>query len=265
MRLLTLAKAAFGLMLATAPAAADEALRALVTGDQGRGWEAVGRVDLGNEAFCTGALIAPDLVLTAAHCLFSSRSGAMIGTDQISFLAGWRNGSAIAYRGARRAVVPAGYRYGDSDRIDRIEGDIALIELDQPIRLPTVMPFAMAALPRAGTDVGVVSYARDREGVPSLQSLCQVLERAGEVLMLSCEADFGASGAPVFVLRGGVPSIVSVVSAMADAEGRKVSLAVSVAGVAALRAVLDADRGSTGSAGSGGQMAATTGAKFVRP
>lgn len=264
MRLAALALALAFALSPGGPAVADGALHALVTGDQGRGWEAVGRLDLGGEAFCTGTLIAADLVLTAAHCLFSPRTGAMIEASAISFRAGWRNGSAIAYRGARRAVVPSGYRYEDSNKIDRIAQDIAVIELDQPIRLPSVQPFATAAVPRAGDEVGVVSYARDRAEAPSLQSLCTVLQREAEVLVLSCEADFGASGAPVFVLSGGVPRIVSVVSAMAEAEGHRVSLAVSIAGVAELRAVLDAGRaGSTATAG--GRLAATPGAKFVRP
>lgn len=246
------------------PAAADAALQALVTGDQGRGWEAVGRLDLGGEAFCTGTLIAADLVLTAAHCLFSPRSGAMIEASAISFRAGWRNGAAIAYRGVRRAVVPSGYHFEDSNKIARIAQDIAVIELDQPIRLPSVQPFATAAVPRAGDEVGVVSYARDRAEAPSLQSLCTVLQREADVLALSCEADFGASGAPVFVLSGGVPRIVSVVSAMAEAEGRRVSLAVSTAGVDELRAVLEAD-GAASTATAAGRLTATPGAKFVRP
>ena len=33
------------------------------------GWEAVGRLDQEGVGFCTGTLIAPDLVLTAAHCV----------------------------------------------------------------------------------------------------------------------------------------------------------------------------------------------------
>ena len=42
------------------------ALRLLMTGDDSRGWHAVGRLNIGDNSFCTGALIAPDLVLTAA-------------------------------------------------------------------------------------------------------------------------------------------------------------------------------------------------------
>ncbi|MGB7242579.1 MAG: trypsin-like serine protease [Sulfitobacter sp.] len=43
-------------------------------GDKNRalGWEAVGRLDTKNGGFCTGTLIAPDLVLTAAHCVMTA-------------------------------------------------------------------------------------------------------------------------------------------------------------------------------------------------
>ena len=44
------------------------------------------------------------------------------------------------------------------------------------------------------------------------------------VLVMSCDVDYGSSGAPVFSFDGGVPRIVSVVSAMAEVEGQKVSL-----------------------------------------
>jgi protease YdgD len=74
----------------------DKALTRLDTADQARGWDAVGRIDLGTRGFCTGALIAPDLVLTAAHCLFDKETGARIAPAQIKFLAGWRNGRAAA-------------------------------------------------------------------------------------------------------------------------------------------------------------------------
>lgn len=175
------------LCLATPLAAQDAGLRSLETSDAGRGWEAVGRLNLGTKGLCTGALIAPDLVLTAGHCLFDKETGARIDAAQIEFLAGWRNGRAEAYRHVRRAVAHPEYVYGGQSLEARVPYDLALLQLDQPIRLPSVTPFSTAAQPHRGAEVGVVSYAKDRAEAPSLQQVCEVLAERADMLMLSCE------------------------------------------------------------------------------
>ena len=93
------------LTVATAGVAQDARLRRLDTGVDAGAWEAVGRLDIGGKGFCTGALIAPRLVLTAAHCLYDKESKQRIDHGEVEFLAGWRNGRAGAYRNVRRAVV----------------------------------------------------------------------------------------------------------------------------------------------------------------
>ncbi|MFN6979599.1 MAG: trypsin-like serine peptidase, partial [Gemmobacter sp.] len=169
------------------PAAAQPtALRTLATGDDGRGWEAVGRIDLGDRGFCTGALIAPDLVLTAAHCLYDRASGARIAVGEFRFAAGLRNGRAAAWRGVKRAVAHPEYVFDGADRLDRVAHDLALLQLDQPIRLPSIRPFETDAGTGEGDQVGVVSYARDRAEAPALQEVCAVLGRRPGVLVLSC-------------------------------------------------------------------------------
>ena len=252
------------LVVASATFAQDERLRRLNTGDDGRAWQAVGRLDIGGTGFCTGALIAPNLVLTAAHCLYDKSTNERIDHKTVEFLAGWRNGRASAYRGIRRAVVHPDYEFSGDVSSKRVYYDLALLELDQPIRNNAVKPFGTAARPRKGDQVGVVSYAKDRAEAPSLQEVCVVLARQEGILVTSCLVDFGSSGAPIFTFKEGKAHIISVVSAKAEVDGEKVSLGTALgAPLARLRAELVAQKDGERVLVNGTRR--DTGAKFVKP
>lgn len=262
------------LALAAAPAAAEEgALKSLATSDQGRGWEAVGRLEMGDKSFCTGALIAPDMVLTAAHCLYHMDTGELIDPAGIEFRAGWRNGRAEAYRGVRRALTHPQYVYKGRNQLDRVALDVALLQLDRPIRNIRVTPFSTAEAPGVGARVGVISYAQDRSEAPSWESGCEVMERRGGVLMFTCSVDFGSSGAPVFTIGAQGPQVASVISAKATMEGRPVALGTELA---PLLEVLMAEMSSGGDVlnrggavrflgGESGGERREIGARFVKP
>jgi V8-like Glu-specific endopeptidase len=267
---LSIALACLAMLTCIGTARADDAaMVSLQTADDSRGWDAVGKLILGDHGFCTGALIGPQLVLTAAHCLYDKTTGVQLNPEDIQFYAGWRNGRAMAYRTVSRAVTHPDYRYSAADKLDRVTADLALLELSQPIRLPSLAPYGVGATPVEGDSVGVVSYAQDRSEAPSIQEACTVIAGRVQTLVLTCNVDFGSSGAPVFSIVDGVASVVSVISAKAEVDGRKVALAVPVAApLQALRAALDASHTGTRSEPgnvsilSGGQGG---GAKFVQP
>jgi V8-like Glu-specific endopeptidase len=250
------------------PAHAETPLVALQTGDASRDWKAVGKLIIGGREFCTGALVAPDLVLTAAHCLFDKDSGARMPDGSIQFLDGWRNGRAEAYRGARASVIFPGYTYGEPNEALRVSHDLALIALDQPILLSQIPPFPMAPAPDRDAAVSVVSYGQDRSEAPSLQQTCHVIDRAQDVLVLTCNVDFGSSGAPVFVTGDQGAAIVSVISAKAESEGKKVALASAIADpLPVLQAELDKiapQRGGVKMLSGGGALNGGSGVKFVK-
>ncbi len=261
------------LVVTSAAFAQDATLRRLDTGFTARGWEAVGRLNIEGQGFCTGALIAPNLVLTAAHCLYEKESGTRIDAGSIEFLAGWRNGRASAYRNVKHAVVHPDFANDADVSSQRVRYDLALLELDHPVRNGIIRPFGTAAHPRQGEQVGVVSYTEDRSNAPALQEICEVLSQQEGILVTSCDVDFGASGAPIFAYNEtGGAEIVSVVSAKAEVEGQDVALGSSLgAPLATLRAELVSLRETFGGGGTAlkvvpaGEARSGSAAKFVKP
>jgi V8-like Glu-specific endopeptidase len=178
-------------------------------------------------ASCSGALVAPDLVLTAAHCVQGPEQPAPFpGSRQ--FVAGLNLDTYVANRQSVEIMVHPAYALASDSA--RFRYDIALIRLVEPIPTAKVRPLKIAqGAERRPGPFAILGYSRFRPYVLSGRFDCMRSNGVDALeLLTDCEVVGGNSGSPVLAQVEGEWQIVSVVVATLTEDGEKRSLAVPV-------------------------------------
>ena len=224
--------AAFGALMGLPVMAQTSGLDRLTLRDDLLGWEAVGRLELPS-GYCTGVLIASDLVLTAGHCLFEYGTDTRIDPREITFRAGLRDDQTIAERTGARAVAHPRFDPDGAASAERIRHDVALIQLSQAIPTATAAPFVVTRLAEGDRRVSMVSYGRGRDEALSRQRACRVMQRGQGLFALNCDSEPGSSGAPVFDVTDRRARIVSIISGSADTDRGRVAYGMALPSIVA--------------------------------
>jgi protease YdgD len=186
-------------------------------------WRSLGRVQTELGSRCTGALIAPDQVLTAAHCLVAPRTGQMVQARSVHFLLGYAVGHYTVHRRSTSFLVAHGYSAAERKPA---AADWAILTLDAPLDTP---PLPLRP-PRRGDAVQLGGYQQDRPEQLMADTDCRITELMGAggppLLLHDCAGTRGTSGAPLLRQDGaGQWSIVGIAVAAAwkNAGGLAVS------------------------------------------
>ncbi|MEM9250346.1 MAG: trypsin-like peptidase domain-containing protein [Pseudomonadota bacterium] len=178
-------------------------------------WNAVGRVNIAgykSRRMCSGVLVAPDKVLTAAHCVM--KRGTIAPAAEVVFGAGWRGGETAADSIGARIIVHPDFLHRSPSAGIAVGSDVALIDLAEPL------PIAPLPLSPHATDgvaaqapLEIVGYRADRPHIATRHSNCRAVDWRPVSFATNCEVTQGTSGAPVLATGAEGRRVVGIISA----------------------------------------------------
>ncbi|MEM9970155.1 MAG: trypsin-like peptidase domain-containing protein [Pseudomonadota bacterium] len=173
----------------------------------------MGRLETGaSGAFCTGVLVSPDLVLTAAHCVAKYEGALSLQEAEFSFRPGTLRASPAF--SADHVVLHPLYRRS-LNYLQQLRFDVALVKLAEPVPDTVTLPLPYGVEAELGENLFIASWRAVAGGTPEQKS-CDVISGMPGLVTLDCAVWGGESGSPVLRKSETGLEVVAVVSSRTD-------------------------------------------------
>ncbi len=175
-------------------------------------WHKIGNLSIAGRQFCSASLIADNIIVTAAHCLWNTDTQTWYPAEFIHFLAGYQREDYSAHSRAASIHPNPAYQFEHQGKADNLLNDWALIELQEPIgALLGYFPLEVTTLAQQHleqqnlTAIALAGYRRDTREALSLDQQCTLLPTPAVLpkgfLTNNCHGLSGDSGGPILVYK----------------------------------------------------------------